>query len=676
MVGDSGACGWMCMGRRRLVLVVVFSLFLVVPFVFPLFLSGVLVGSPLGLGYGCVGGFLAQRGVPVYVKDTLFSGYYSNLSTVSPLVFELSGVPRIDGVNFSLSNIVAPNYTIRIAESSSNFESLMNQKYAMSFNLSQNCYLYNVSLYLVSGKTPPIYVDFAIYNATWNQTSKLPEPDEAIYSVDNYDLSSQLKLGWKTIDIMSLCGLLHLNLSSTENGTFFIVLSQDSGKELVWGYNSDEGNGYGSAYNLTSGTEFLSVDFSMRVYLSATNFTTRMLPFPSEINLKINGVNVTDSGSEGGGFCSITGDFGSSNLVFNFSSTWFDTVSFNANVTVSGVNLYPSILLSTLLSTLLGGYTLGSFFETQKRNTVFLTVGIIGAVAVSGVSFYRVEKRRRVPINAMRNMESIIVDHNPTGTMVWSFDFISMQQDVTLVSGFMSAIKTFLEEMKIGGLKRLSTEFGTFIREETKMLTATCIAGEMGLDEEIWIRGKLHEFLVRIEQNYYKELEGWKGDVAQFREAFPNILASLINLGYVQRLQRQKMEKLSGNRDKLQRTLNSYGAKLEELKSRYDSGELDFKKYIIERYKTEAKYDKVQKEYLYAGLFLSRTSSLLERRVKPKNLERIEKIQSRFLEVRKEIEALERKELKGTITSEDITLREKLQKELVSLIEKLDKLKE
>ncbi|MHA1210577.1 MAG: hypothetical protein ACTSRF_15330, partial [Candidatus Freyarchaeota archaeon] len=63
-----------------------------------------------------------------------------------------------------------------------------------------------------------------------------------------------------------------------------------------------------------------------------------------------------------------------------------------------------------------------------------------------------------------------------------------MQQDIALVSGFMTAIKSFLEEMKIGGLKRLGTEFGTFIREESELLTCTCITGEIGLDEELWIR--------------------------------------------------------------------------------------------------------------------------------------------------------------------------------------------
>ncbi|MEM2984507.1 MAG: hypothetical protein QXL24_04760, partial [Candidatus Jordarchaeaceae archaeon] len=243
-------------------------------------------------------------------------------------------------------------------------------------------------------------------------------------------------------------------------------------------------------------------------------------------------------------------------------------------------------------------------------------------------------------------------------------------------SGFIQAIKTFLEEMKVGGLKRLGTEFGTFIREESKLLTATCIAGNIGIDEELWIRNKLHEFLIQGEQKHYKQLEEWKGDVGQFRESFPVILSSLIDLKKVQSLQRQKIEKLTRDKDKLQREVDKYGAKLDKLKGRYDAGEIGFKNYLVERYKIEAKYDKVQKDYLYASLFLSRAAPILEEKpLKPKEIEMLEKIQNRFLEIRKEIDELRKKELKGIITSEDIAVKEKLQKELMNLMEKLEKLK-
>ncbi|MHA1364747.1 MAG: hypothetical protein ACTSP1_19850, partial [Candidatus Freyarchaeota archaeon] len=182
--------------------------------------------------------------------------------------------------------------------------------------------------------------------------------------------------------------------------------------------------------------------------------------------------------------------------------------------------------------------------QNKEQGDTFLILAAIGAVALAGASGYHINKRRKIPRNAMKNLESILVDHNPTGSLVWSFDFVSMQQDIALVSGFISAIKSFLEEMKIGGLKRLGTEFGTFIREESELLTCTCITGEIGLDEELWIRSKLHEFLVQIEQAHWKRFKDWKGEVAQFREVFPATLGTLIDLDKVRKLQRQKVEEL------------------------------------------------------------------------------------------------------------------------------------
>ncbi len=633
---------------------------------------------------------LNQKNTLISAKDLMFVRDYSNLDTETSLRIELTGVPQIDRVNFTLSNITAPNYTIGIDEDPESTESINKKIYAMSFKINQTCYLYKISLFLVDiPKTGPIYVDFDIYNGTWNPShpdGACTEPNQSIYPVsgkNDYYMTDQTKQTWKTIVFDPV---LLLNPSETDNQTFFMVLGQDDdgltagSKELDWGYTDDSaGYDYGPAFYNNSGTlELYDYDFSMRVYVSASSNTNPEFPFPSEINLQIRETvdvwPVQNTSIGGEGICVITENLGSSSvLAFDFDSTWFDTVSFNVTVEIYGTNLIGNILMSTLFQ----GYSLGSIFQTQQQNSFFLMLGAIGAVAVAGATGYRVNKKRKIPINAMRNMESILIDHNPSGTLLWSFDFISMQQDIALVSGFMSAIKSFLEEMKVGGLKRLGTEFGTFIREESQLLTATCITGEIGLDEELWIRGKLHEFLIKIEQSYYKELEDWKGNVAQFRESFPLIIGSLINLEKVQKLQMKKIEKLTKSKDKLQKKVNKYGAKLENLKSKYDSGEIDFKKYIVERYKTEAKYDKTQKDYIYASLFLQRVPSALEaERVTPQATKQLEKIQNRFFEVRAEIEELEKKEWQGVITSTDIERREKLQRELFALIEELGKFQE
>ncbi|MFB0561363.1 MAG: hypothetical protein ACETWM_09150 [Candidatus Lokiarchaeia archaeon] len=679
------------MNRRKLVRIILCTLLIIGPLTVPvtLWFSNASMESMMTsfTNYNCASLILREYNTPIFSKDLILYGDYPNWDTGTNLAIELPGVPLVDSVNFTLSGIIAPNYTIQIAENLWGTESLENKIFAMSFEINDNqtCYLYSVSLFLIVLRNQPfsnIYVDFAIFNATWNSTHVVPDANVTEWA-DDYNLKDQEDEAWKTIDIIDpvvgFGDLVALDPINTDNGTFFVVLTQNraDSKYLYWAYSNDTTSGYdyGHAYDNTSGTPLLlDSDYFMRVDLSACNFTNHVQPFPTEINLKINEIQVQNSGSEGSGICVITGDFGSSNaLVFDFDSTWFDEVSFNVTVEIYGTNLFANVLMSSLFQ----GYSLGSMFQTQDRNNTFLIIGAIGAVAVAGASGYRANRKRKIPLNAMRNMESIIVDHSPTGGLIWSFDFISMQQDIALVSGFMSAVKTFLKEMKIGGLKRLGTDFGTFIREESQLLTATCITGEIGIDEELWIRGKLHEFLIKIEQSYYKELQAWKGNVAQFRETFPMILGAKIDLDKVQKLQLKKIEKLSKNMDKMQKKVNKYGGKLEKQKAKYDSGEIDFKKYIVERYKTEAKFDKVQREYIYASLFLQRKPSPMEpKKVTPKATQEMEKIQKRFFEVRAEIEELERKEWQGVITSTDIERKERLQRELFALIEELGKFQE
>ncbi|MEM2984703.1 MAG: hypothetical protein QXL24_05740, partial [Candidatus Jordarchaeaceae archaeon] len=200
---------------------------------------------------------------------------------------------------------------------------------------------------------------------------------------------------------------------------------------------------------------------------------------------------------------------------------------------------------------------------------------------------------------------------------------------------------------------------------------ATCITSDIGIDEELWIRGKLHKFLTQIEQQHRRQLEDWKGDVGQFTEAFPMVLGSVIDLDRVHKLHKQKFSSLSKKRQKLQKEVNKYGAKLEELKSKYDSGELAYEEYTAKKLKTEYKYDKIQKDYIYASIFLSKVP--LETITSQKQLENLQEIQKRFVEIRMQIEELRRKQSEGTFNENDRKQKEKLQKELMKLVEKLDK---
>ncbi|MFB0561338.1 MAG: hypothetical protein ACETWM_09025 [Candidatus Lokiarchaeia archaeon] len=601
----------------------------------------------------------------------------------------------VSSVNITLSNITAPTYEKVLEDFADQAIPLLIFNYtnpfqsvalvgAMSFKLSpgQSIYFNKLSVFLV--KSPfneSAYVDIHILNATYNGTLDAAAPHEILFSVYNQSIEGGT-LEFKDFNLTSPDKYLLLDplLNQTYENTYFVALAQNistAPKAIVYWfyaydyYNGDNGPAYLAAFNIFgqmvgfSDKDFdnKSFDLCLKLYLNATP-PSQVYPLPTDIGLKINGISVNNINA-GVGWWSTSENLSQNPLIFDVSSTWNNTVSFTATISVT----YQNVLVSTFFTMT----SLNTYFENQGRLNEYLFLLALGSVAVAAAGGYRANKRRMIPRNALRSLEHIIVDHNHTGVLIWAFDFVSMEQDIALVSGFMAAIKSFLEEMKVGGLKRLSTEFGTFVREESELLTATCITSDIGLDEELWIRGKLHKFLTQIEQEYRKQLEDWKGDVGQFKISFPAFLNSVIDMERVNKLHKQKFSSLGRKKEKLQKEVNKYGAKLEELKSRHDSGEISYDEYTSKRLKIEYKYDKAQKNYIYASLFLSKVP--LETAVSPKELEKLEEVQKRFVEIRLEIEELRRKESEGTFTQEDKKQKEKLQKELMKLVEKLDKFK-
>ncbi len=638
------------------------------------------------------------------VGSKIVYGPFYNLSSSNPIQIPIPTGWNVNSINMSFFNIVAPNSTVSMEEDMFRANDIAVYVRAMSFQIPENqtAYLYSISLYLLhfpfDMPLQPINLNLSLFNATSTTINGkiIPKPHTLLASETFQFPVATGPIGWK--DFFSHTSYELSPEIETYNRTFFITVTNATSfpgiYRVFWFYAPDSGTstdgdgyedkGYAFYYdsilsdweleyvNTTSKT---TLDYCLRLRFSVNNETGSWeTPFPTHVNMNVNGTIVMDLQARGSGLCNLSQPLNISGNLANLyiGTSWFRPLIFSVSIEVYGVDVLGMLYLQGL--TMFFFY--GIMKDSRDRFLLLMSLVAAGAVITAGYGGWKAYKKRRIPLNAMKSLENILVDHNVAGTLIWSFDFISMQQDIALVSGFIQAIKTFLEEMKVGGLKRLGTEFGTFIREEGKLLTATCIAGNIGIDEELWIRSKLNEFIVQVEQTHYKQLEEWKGDVAQFRESFSLILSSLIDLKRVQGLQRQKVEKLTRDKDRLQREVNKYGAKLDKLKGKYDSGEIDFKKYLVERYKIEAKYDRVQKDYLYASLFLSKASPILEEKLmKPKEIEMLEKIQNRFLEIRREIDELRKKELKGIVTSEDIAIKEKLQKELMSLMEKLEKLK-
>ena len=604
----------------------------------------------------------------------------------------------ISSINITLSNISAPTYENVLEDYGAAAlplypEPVANPEIiivgAMAFNLTYGQRVYFNRLSALLFKVPfneSAYVDIAILNATYQEPWGLI-PNAKLFSINNVSVEGG-PLEFKDFFLVPPDQYLFLDpsINQTEQNTYFVAITQNISTVnsfLYWFYDPDSHNGdsglaYWMVFNVSAEPPlqfFGSIDpaylndtfdLCLKLYLNATP-PSQQNPLPTDIGLAINGTSVNDIG-QGSGWWSTSENLSLNPLSFDIFSTWYTTVSFAANISIT-YQMVLNPLLVALTQTFFAMTYFNSYFGNQGRSNEYLLILALGSVVVAGAGGYTANKRRIIPRNALRSIEHIIVDHNASGVLIWSFDFVSMQQDVALISGFMSAIKSFLEEMKVGGLKRLSTEFGTFIREESQLLTTTCITSDIGLNEELWIRGKLHKFLTQVEQTHRKQLKDWKGDVSQFRESFPAALGSVIDMERVQGLHKQKVANLNRKKKVLQEELNKYGAKLEELKARHDSGELSYDEYTEKRLKTEVKYDKVQKDYIYASLFLSKVPP--ETAVTPTDAVELEEIQKRFLEIRLEIEGLRRKESEGTITPADRKHKVKLQKELMKLVEQL-----
>lgn len=253
--------------------------------------------------------------------------------------------------------------------------------------------------------------------------------------------------------------------------------------------------------------------------------------------------------------------------------------------------------------------------EQNQSITLYLLIGTIaGSVITAAVGTDRLRRKREVPIKALASLESIIIDHTISGVTMWVFDFIKMDQDVGLLSGFMSAVKSFLDEMKEGGLRKLETEFRTFIRENGEFLTITCIASIDTLQEEEWIRQRLRKFLQDAEQQHRDTLENWMGNLKPFKTSFMEILASVIDLDKAEKLKMERITKIQRDRESLQAELNNLNSQMKNLNKQSKAGEISKEEFEVKKTEIELEHQSVQRQYEEVDLLLSRLPTTPEQK--------------------------------------------------------------
>lgn len=302
---------------------------------------------------------------------------------------------------------------------------------------------------------------------------------------------------------------------------------------------------------------------------------------------------------------------------------------------------------------------------------VLAAFGVSVAVVVAGgVVGGRVYRRLRAPMRAMGAMENVLVTHKGTGLPLWSFDVLSLDVDAALVSGFVSAVRDFAEEMRLGGFDVLETRIGTFVRAESELLEVVCVTGRIGRLEVKWLKEKLGEFLGLVEAEAASALGEWSGgDVSEFSGVFRSAFTSVFDYPRLVRLHEARMRGLIKERGRIVGAIASLEEEARRAAGMFERGELSAEEY--EKRVSELSRDKEALEQRVASI----DDTLSRMRVRELIITgKVEEVRERFNEIRAEIEELRKKEERGELTDKEKKRLRVLEKELRKLIDELSKI--
>ncbi|MFX1403882.1 MAG: hypothetical protein ACFE9D_05360 [Promethearchaeota archaeon] len=241
-------------------------------------------------------------------------------------------------INTSFSSLTANPVVLDVETDDSTVEGSHNIRAAMSFQITNSCYLSSVMVRVEAGlfelldSLDDLYV--SIFNAT--EDSGRPKPDQLWSTREYFDLGDSTDTfdGWINATWASP---VHLTTSTSYNDYYFVVLVPESGATVSWQFRTDVGNGdSGYAWRWMAGWTFYPVDYFLNVSLLPSGGT----PKPSQISMQVNGTAVTDAvGNAGWWASSFTAS--SSPTLFNVTATWPITFDYTY------IALFAQILVGT-----------------------------------------------------------------------------------------------------------------------------------------------------------------------------------------------------------------------------------------------------------------------------------------------------------------------------------------
>lgn len=207
-------------------------------------------------------------------------------------------------------------------------ENLSGNPEATSFRITDNGYLENISVYLRNTVTYSATIRIDLFNSEWNRTESKSQPvgGPLGFQLGLFTIEASSE-GWMGITSIHE----YLNISNTENNTWFIAVFKSGVGAPSWMFTRDDVNGDNSEsyfYNTTSHKWQLredgfgrTRDYHLKVDLSFID------NLPSKIGLKINDVSITgDAKKYGTGFWISTDEFSdpSGYIEFTILSDWWD----------------------------------------------------------------------------------------------------------------------------------------------------------------------------------------------------------------------------------------------------------------------------------------------------------------------------------------------------------------
>jgi len=227
-----------------------------------------------------------------------------------------------------IEDINAPNKTLNLELGTTLNNALFNNRIVGSFRVLNDCVLQNLSIYLSEsggGTADDATVRIQVFNSSWSG-SRI-EPDTATGLIDKTQVVPNEHTGqWYNYTFN-----VNLDASNTYNNTFFIYLRQTSDffdTSAFYHYELDS-SGVDSSityYSADGGSTWNSYasdrDISSQIIVGLNDNT----PKPSDINMKINGSVITDTGTTNSGSWTSTNSYSNSagELLFITSADWWD----------------------------------------------------------------------------------------------------------------------------------------------------------------------------------------------------------------------------------------------------------------------------------------------------------------------------------------------------------------